>query len=60
MIKFIPYFLPSNSSPSPNTHFPFQIHVLFMLSPLNPPIPACMCMGIDSSSRSWAAQGPQP
>lgn len=59
-IKSIPYFIPSNSSPSPNTHFPSQVHVLFMLSPLNPPIPACTCMGIDSSSGSWAAQGPQP
>lgn len=60
MIKSIPYFIPSNSSPSPNIHFPSQVHVLFMLSPLNPPIPACTCMGIDSSSGSWAAQGPQP
>lgn len=60
MIKSIPYFLPSNSSPSPNTHFPSQIHVLFALSPLNPPIPACTCMGIDSSSGSWAAKGLQP
>lgn len=60
MIKSIPHFLPSNSSPSPNTHFPCQIHVLFALSPLNLPISACTCMGIDSSSGSWAAQGLQP
>lgn len=25
MIKSIPYFLPSNSSPSPSTHFPWLI-----------------------------------